>query len=126
VFVDIENVGETAAVGARTGLSPWRVMTGSIESLLIGCRLIAGTGTCPSTPARGAEFVISLDAGASMRLEYAAFDPGYRHARRTTLQPTRFGARAFVDAPYDYGDTEPGNNVVGFALRLAGFVDSFE
>lgn len=121
IRVEVDNLGGTAATDAVFGTAPLRFHD-PVHAVFVGCSVVGGSATCPLDPALRR---VSLAPGATLRLEWEMYDAGFRNAV-PVASGSRAGARIFIDSPWGYADTEPGNNVVEFALRLGAFGDDFE
>jgi hypothetical protein len=121
IEIEIENAGTTRASDALFGVLPTPFNDNSVARLL-GCTVVAGTGTCPADVSLRR---VTLDPGATVRLAWEVFPGAFSNAPPSTI-PRLSALRAYVDAPWGYADTEPGNNVVDFSLRLGAFGDDFE
>ena len=121
IRVEVDNLGGTAATDAVFGTAPRRFHD-RVHAVFVGCSVVSGSATCPLGPALQR---VSLAPGATLRLEWEMYDAGFRNAV-PVASGSLAGARIFIDSPWGYADTEPGNNVVEFALRLGAFGDDFE
>jgi hypothetical protein len=121
VRVEVDNVGSSVASNAVFGVSVLRHPIEPVHAVFAACAVVTGSGTCPAAGTRR----ISLDPGATVRLEWDVHDAEYSLVVPGG-RPGVAGARIFIDSPWGYADTQPGNNVVDFTLRLGAFGDDFE
>ncbi len=122
IRVEVDNLGVTDATDAVVGVAPRRDVLDPVHAVFAACSVISGSGTCPVDPVQPR---VTLTAGSTLRLEWEVYDGSYSGGPPQG-RPDVAGARIFIDAPWDYADIEPGNNVIQFSLRLGAFGDGFE
>lgn len=118
VEVRVENHSAHAISELRAGF----IYPYALRARFLDCVAIAGSSTCAAEVDGPDDALVYLGPGAIALIRYEMFTASYSASRRGNVETGHF----YVDTPYDFGDTDLGNNIVEVGVSLGGMPSGFE